>query len=134
MEKLYRCPWAESPDLLRDYHDNEWGVPVHDERLHFEFLVLESMQAGLNWLIMLKKRENFRKAFDSFDYKKIAKYDGDKIEELMKDTGIVRNRRKIEAIIHNASCFLEIQKKWGSFDKYIWSFTQGKVIQGKKKN
>jgi DNA-3-methyladenine glycosylase I len=121
-----RCSWCEGNDLYLDYHDKEWGVPVHDDRKHFEFLVLESFQAGLSWLTILNKRENFRKAFDGFDPNKVAKYNTRKITTLLKDKGIIRNRMKIEATINNAKRFLEVQKKFGSFDKYIWGFTDHK--------
>jgi DNA-3-methyladenine glycosylase I len=121
-----RCSWCESDDLYISYHDKEWGTPVHDDNKHFEFLVLESFQAGLSWFTILRKRENFRKAFDGFNPKKVAKYDNKKIENLMKDAGIIRNRRKIEAAINNARRFLEVQKEFGSFDKYIWGFTKFK--------
>jgi len=107
---------------MRKYHDEEWGVPVHDDRKLFEFLLLDSFQAGLSWSTILNKRENFRKAFDNFDAKKIAKYDDAKKKRLMKDAGIIRNRLKIESAIDNAKGFLEIQKEFGSFDKYIWQF------------
>lgn len=120
--KMKRCPWCEDDDLYIKYHDKEWGSPVHDDRKHFEFLVLESFQAGLSWRTILRKRENFRKAFDGFDPKKVARYNKRKIENLMKNPGIIRNRRKIEASINNAKRFLEVQKEFGSFDKYIWKF------------
>lgn len=111
-----------------NYHDEEWGVPNHDDRKHFEFLVLESAQAGLSWITILKKRENYRKAYDNFDAEKVSEYDDKKIEELMHNEGIVRNRRKITASINNARCFLETVKEFGSFDEYIWSFVGGKPI------
>lgn len=130
---MERCDWG-SDQLLIDYHDTEWGTPVHDEQKHFEFLVLEFFQAGLNWRTMLAKRENFRKAFDGFDYTKVARYSEMKIEQLMNDAGIIRNRRKINAAINNAAHFLTIQKEWGSFDSYIWSFTNGKTIHNHWKN
>jgi DNA-3-methyladenine glycosylase I len=123
---MKRCPWCESDDMYINYHDKEWGVPVHDDRKHFEFLVLESFQAGLSWRTILKKRENFKKAFDGFDPKKVAKYNKKKIGKLMKNAGIIRNRMKIEASINNAQRFLEVQKEFGSFDKYIWEFTNFK--------
>jgi DNA-3-methyladenine glycosylase I len=124
--KLKRCSWCLGDDIYIEYHDKDWGTPVHDDRKHFEFLVLESFQAGLSWLTILKKRENFRKAFNGFDPKKVAKYDKKKVERLMKDAGIIRNRRKIEAAINNAKRFLKVQKEFGSFDKYIWGFTDFK--------
>src|SRR3989338_923568 len=124
-----RCPWPSSGDtLMLDYHDREWGVPVRDDRKLFEFLVLESFQAGLSWRIVLHKRENFRQAFAGFDAEKLSRFDRKKINLLMKDTGIIRNKLKIEAAINNANCFLKIQKEFGSFDKYVWSFTGGKTI------
>lgn len=123
-----RCAWCEKDQLYRDYHDNEWGIPVRDDEKLFEFLTLESFQAGLSWYTILSKRENFRKAFDFFDYKKIAQYKEQKIEELMQNAGIVRNRLKILATIHNAKCFMEVQKEYGSFSTYLWSFVGGNPI------
>ncbi|MES2479717.1 MAG: DNA-3-methyladenine glycosylase I [Bacteroidota bacterium] len=128
------CTWPADDELMIAYHDNEWGVPLHDDQKLFEFLVLEGFQAGLSWRTILHKRENFRKAFDNFDAKKIAKYSDAKVEKLMQDTGIVRNRLKILATIKNAQCYLEVQKEFGSFDKYIWQFTNGKPIQNKWEN
>ncbi|MDR0302153.1 MAG: DNA-3-methyladenine glycosylase I [Treponema sp.] len=128
-----RCDWGEGPDFYREYHDTEWGVPVYDDRKQFEFLVLESAQAGLSWSTILKKRENYRKAYNGFDPVKVAKYGEKKKEELLANSGIIRNRLKIEASINNAKCFLEIQKEFGSFSDYIWSFTKGKQINGKRK-
>lgn len=125
---MKRCDWAEGSKLYMGYHDKEWGVPVHDDNIHFEFLVLESMQAGLSWITILKKRENFRLAFDNFDYKKIAEYNEEKIEELLNNEGIIRYRRKIEAAINNANKFIEIQNEFGSFDNYIWNSTDNKII------
>jgi len=125
------CTWPADDELMIAYHDNEWGVPLHDDQKLFEFLVLEGFQAGLSWRTILHKRENFRKAFDHFDAKKIAKYTDAKVERLMQDAGIVRNRLKILATIKNAQCYLEVQKEFGSFDKYIWQFTGGKPIQNK---
>lgn len=129
-----RCFWVSSDPTYIEYHDKEWGRPIHDDRLLFEFLVLESFQAGLSWLTVLKKRENFRKAFAKFDAKKIAKFDQRKFDQLMQDAGIIRNRLKIEAAINNAKCFLQIQKEFGSFDKYVWSFTGGKTIVNRPKD
>jgi DNA-3-methyladenine glycosylase I len=123
-----RCQWAEFDPLSKEYHDKEWGVPVHDDRKLFEFIILEGMQAGLSWSTILKKRENFRKAFDNFDSKKIARYDKRKIKELLSNPGIIRNRLKIEAAIQNAKSFLAVQKEFGSFDKYIWQFVNYKPI------
>lgn len=126
--ELNRCPWCGTDELYVKYHDEEWGVPVHEEQKHFEFLVLESAQAGLNWLTILRKRENYRKAYDNFDAAKISEYDENKVNELMQNAGIIRNRRKIEASINNAKGFLEIQKEFGSFDNYIWSFVDNKPV------
>lgn len=126
---MNRCSWCGNDELYVKYHDEEWGVPVHDDRKHFEFLVLESAQAGLNWLTVLRKRENYREAYDDFDAKKVADYDDKKVEELMQNAGIIRNRRKIEASINNAKRFLEIQKEFGSFDNYIWSFVDNKAVK-----
>jgi len=123
---MNRCPWCEHDPLYIRYHDEEWGVPVFDDQKQFEFLVLESAQAGLNWLTILKKRENYRKAYDGFDPKKVALYDENKIEELMNNPGIIRNRKKIEASINNAKHFLHIQKEFGSFSTYIWGFVDYK--------
>src|SRR3989304_5045354 len=117
-----RCDWCLKDPIYIEYHDKEWGTPVHNDKILFEFLVLESFQAGLSWYIVLKKRENFRKAFAGFDAKKVAGFNKKKVEELLKDEGIIRNRLKIEAAINNAKCFLDIQKEFGSFDKYVWSF------------
>ena len=122
-----RCTWP-SNELAIAYHDKEWGRPVHDDRVFFEFLILEGAQAGLSWDTILKKRENYRRAFDRFDYKKIARYDKRKVASLMADEGIVRNRLKIESTIDNARAFLNIQREFGSFDKYVWSFVGGKPI------
>jgi len=125
MAEIKRCHWATS-DLMIRYHDEEWGVPLHDDRALFEFLILEGAQAGLSWSTILQKRENYRKAFDKFDAKKIARYDAKKTEQLMNDAGIIRNRLKIAAAIQNANAFLETQKEFGSFDTYIWQFVGGK--------
>ncbi len=126
-EKI-RCPWCLSSPLMIIYHDEEWGVPVHDDSFHFEYIVLDSFQAGLSWSTILNKRENFRNAFDEFNALKISRYSQSKIDRLLKDEGIIRNRLKILATIGNAKAFLKIQKEFESFDKYIWQFTQGKVI------
>lgn len=130
MEKV-RCKWCNLKNkIYADYHDSEWGVESHDDAYLFELLLLESFQAGLSWECILNKRENFRISFSNFDYSVIALYDEKKIEELMKDSGIIRNRLKIKAAINNAKIFMEIQKKYGSFDKHIWSFTNNKIIKG----
>ena len=127
MDKI-RCAWCGNDELYQKYHDEEWGKPVYDDDTIFEFLILESFQAGLSWITILRKRENFKKAFDNFNYKKIAKYSEDKIEELIQNSGIVRNKLKILATITNAQKFMEIQKEFGSFSKYIWDFIGGKPI------
>lgn len=133
MEKKVRCGWCEKDDLYRDYHDKEWGNPVYDDETLFEFLVLETFQAGLSWHTILKKRENFRKAFDQFDYEKIALYNEDKVQELLQDVGIIRNKLKVRGTISNAIAFLEVQQEFGSFSKYIWEFTGGKPIDNNPK-
>ncbi len=125
-----RCDWAKN-ELAIDYHDKEWGVPLHDDRLLFEFLILEGAQAGLSWDTILAKRENYRKAFDNFNVKKVAKYGDKKYNELLANAGIVRNRLKIRSAIQNANAFLAVQKEFGTFDKYIWSFVGGKPISNK---
>jgi DNA-3-methyladenine glycosylase I len=129
---LTRCPWVdlEKPDYVA-YHDEEWGVPVHDDRLLFEFLTLEAAQAGLSWYTVLRKRENYRKAFDGFDPLKVARYDARKVERLMADAGIIRNRAKILAAINNAKRFQEVRKEFGSFDAYMWKFVGGKPMVNK---
>ena len=121
-----RCPWVGSDPLYTAYHDQEWGVPVHDDRLLFEFLILEGMQAGLSWAIILKKRDNFRRAFDGFEPQRVAQYGDEKVADLLADPGIVRNRLKVSAAIRNARAFLEIQGEFGSFSAYIWRFVGGK--------
>lgn len=131
MENKIRCAWCEKDDLYRQYHDEEWGIPVYDDEKLFEFLILETFQAGLSWHTILKKREGFRKAFDDFDYKKISKYSENKIQELMQDTGIIRNQLKIRATVSNAVAFMKVQEEFGSFSKYIWGFTDGKPIDNK---
>ena len=129
-----RCPWPSEDKLMIKYHDKEWGVPLHNDRKLFEFLILEGFQAGLSWRTILHKRENFRKAFDNFDFNKVAKYDKRKINSLLKNTGIIRNKLKIESAIANAKAFLRVKKEFGTFDKYIWSFVNGKPIQNKFKS
>ena len=126
---LKRCTWAGTDPLYVKYHDTEWGVPLHHDRKLFEFLLLDGFQAGLSWITILKKRSNYRKAFDHFDPQKIAVYNSAKVEELLCNKGIIRNRLKIEAAIQNARSFLVIKKEFGSFDKYIWQFTDGKTIK-----
>lgn len=131
MESKLRCTWCEKDDLYRKYHDQEWGVPVYDDATIFEFLILETFQAGLSWHTILKKRENFRVAFDNFDYIKIAQYQEDKIQELLLDAGIIRNKLKVYSAVTNAQNFIKIQEEFGSFSKYIWAFTDGKPIDNK---
>ena len=126
MEDKVRCKWCVGDALYEKYHDEEWGKPVHDDHKLFEFLLLETFQAGLSWITILRKRENFRLAFDDFDYRKIAKYEDDKIEALLQDAGIIRNRLKVLAAISNAQAFMKIQEEFGSFSKYYWDFTDGK--------
>ena len=131
MKSKYRCHWAKT-DLSIAYHDQVWGVPLHDDRGLFEFLILEGAQAGLSWETILRKRENYRRAFDNFDPRKVAKYQAGKIQKLMSDAGIIRNRLKIASAIQNAQAFLAIQKEFGSFDAYVWRFVKGKPLQRKR--
>ncbi|HKA34164.1 MAG TPA: DNA-3-methyladenine glycosylase I [Candidatus Binatia bacterium] len=126
LDKAHRCFWAKS-DILIEYHDREWGVPLHDDRALFEFLILEGAQAGLSWEMVLKKRDAYRRAFDGFDAAKVARYDAAKVKKLLGDAAIIRNRLKIEASIKNARAFLAVQKEFGSFDRFIWQFTGGKT-------
>lgn len=129
---MKRCFWVdENSQVYKDYHDNEWGVPKYDDRELFELLILEGFQAGLSWLTVLKKREAFRKAFDNFDVKKVAKYGENKVAKLLQDEKIIRSRSKINSAILNAQIFIKIQKEFGSFSKYIWSFSDGKIIKNK---
>jgi DNA-3-methyladenine glycosylase I len=128
-DALTRCGWVHDDPLEVAYHDQEWGVPVHNDRKHFEFLILDGFQAGLSWLTILRKRENFRAAFDGFDPEMVAHYDRAKQQELMQNAGIVRNRLKIEAATLNAQAFLQVQAAFGSFDRYIWQFVEGKTVQ-----
>ena len=128
--QLIRCPWvSENNPLDQDYHDKEWGVPVHDDRKHFEFLILEGAQAGLSWSTILQRRKEYAKAFANFDPEKVASYDRKKVEELLEKSGIIRNRLKVESAIVNAQQFLDIQQEFGSFDRYIWQFVDGKPLQ-----
>jgi len=124
-----RCPWAGTDPLYVAYHDTEWGRPVHDDRKLFEFLILEGAQAGLSWLTILRKRENYREAFDHFDPRKVATYDARNVEELLRNPGIIRNRRKVEAAVGNARAFLAVQEEFGSFDRYIWRFVGGHPVR-----
>jgi DNA-3-methyladenine glycosylase I len=133
MEKI-RCPWCGTDPLYIAYHDEEWGVPVYDDSTLFEFLLLETFQAGLSWITILRKRENFRSAFDNFDYKKIAKYDQTKIDLLLQDSGIIRNKLKVQSAVTNAQAFIKIQHEFGSFSTYLWGFVEGKPKNNKLKS
>jgi DNA-3-methyladenine glycosylase I len=130
-KEVSRCHWAGT-DLSIAYHDREWGVPIHDDRTLFEFLILEGAQAGLSWEIILRKRESYRAAFDNFDPRRVANYDQRRIKKLLGDAGIIRNRLKVDAAVRNARAFLEIQKEFGSFDKYVWRFVEGRTIKRKR--
>jgi DNA-3-methyladenine glycosylase I len=132
--EITRCAWPGNDPLYIEYHDTEWGVPVYDDVKLFEFLILETFQAGLSWITVLRKRENFRQAFDDFNYKKIAKYSEDKVQELLHNIGIIRNQLKIRATVTNAQAFINIQEEFGSFSKYIWGFVQGKPIVHERKS
>jgi DNA-3-methyladenine glycosylase I len=134
METKLRCSWCEKDDLYRNYHDNEWGKPVYDDETIFEFLILETFQAGLSWYTVLAKRENFRKAFDDFNLMKIANYSEEKMAELAEDAGIIRNKLKIKATVTNAQAFIKVQEEFGTFSKYIWGFVDGKPIDNQPKN
>jgi DNA-3-methyladenine glycosylase I len=126
-----RCDWCGKDPIYVDYHDKEWGVPVHDDRMHFEMIILDGAQAGLSWITILKRRDGYREAFDNFDVNKVAKYSDKKVEKLLTNPGIIRNRLKVNSAVKNAKAFLEIQKEFGSFDKYIWQFVNHKTIQNK---
>ncbi|MDO7977461.1 DNA-3-methyladenine glycosylase I [Oceanotoga teriensis] len=126
---MNRCDWVTNDEIYIKYHDEEWGIPVHDDRKLFEMLILEGAQAGLSWITVLKKRENYRKAFDNFDYNKIANYDDKKIDKLLKNSGIIRNKRKINSAINNSKIFIKIVNEFDSFDKYLWSFVNFKPIK-----
>jgi len=128
-----RCEWCGTEPIYVDYHDKEWGVPVHDDRLHFEMIILDGAQAGLSWITILKRRESYREAFDNFDVKKVSRYSDKKVEKLLSNPGIIRNRLKVNSTVKNAKAFLKIQKEFGSFDKYIWQFVNYKTIQNKWK-
>lgn len=128
MEQSSRCEWGQTSPIYLNYHDKEWGVPVHDDRIHFEFLVLESAQAGLSWLTILKRRDGYRRLYADFSAEKVARFNEARIRQMLQDTGIIRNRRKIEASINNAKRFLEIQESHGSFSTYIWGFNDGKQV------
>ena len=132
-KELVRCTWSGNDELYLAYHDNEWGTPLHNDDKLFEFLILESFQAGLSWITILKKRENFREAFDNFKAEKVALYKDSKIESLLQNEGIIRNKAKIEAAINNAQKYLEVKKEYGSFDKFIWQFVDYKTIKNQWK-
>ena len=134
MENKTRCKWCVGIDIYEKYHDEEWGLPVYEDQKLFEFLILETFQAGLSWITILRKRENFRLAFDNFDYRKIAEYSEDKIQELLLDSGIIRNKLKVRSAVSNAIAFMKIQDEFGSFSKYIWGFVDGKPIINTIKN
>ncbi len=129
-----RCGWANGDPIYETYHDEEWGVPVHDDKKHFEFLILEGAQAGLSWITILKRREGYRKAFLGFDAEKVAQFTDKDVDRLLQDPGIIRNRLKVKAAIKNAKAFLSIQKEFGSFDAYIWDFVGGKPVKNKPKD
>lgn len=133
-KKPTRCPWSLGSELMMKYHDEEWGRPVHDDQKLFEFIVLDTFQAGLSWSTILNKRENFRKAFDNFDAEKIARYKEKKLQTLLQDAGIIRNKLKVYGTVTNARLFLNLQKEYGTFDKYIWQFTNHTVIDNKRKD
>ncbi len=133
VKEIIRCGWCVGKPLYEQYHDEEWGMPIRDDRKQFEFLILESAQAGLSWYTILQRREGYRKAFANFDYKKVAKFDEQKIESLLQDAGIIRNKAKIVAAVNNAKRFMEVQKEFGSFSNYIWSFVGNKPIVNKWK-
>jgi len=134
MEKKNRCGWCVGDPLYEAYHDKEWGVPLYDDEGIFEFLILETFQAGLSWITILRKRENFREALDNFNYKKIAEYSEEKIEELLNNPGIIRNKLKVRATVSNSKAFMKVQEEFGSFSKYIWSFVNGKPLQNQVEN
>lgn len=134
MEERKRCGWCKGDELYEAYHDTEWGVPLYEDDRLFEFLILETFQAGLSWITILRKRENFRNAFDNFDYRKIANYSEDKISELMADSGIIRNKSKIIASVANAKAYIQVQQEFGTFSNYIWGFVDHKPIQNSWKS
>jgi len=128
-----RCDWSGTEPIYVDYHDKEWGVPVHDDRMHFEMIILDGAQAGLSWITILKRRDSYREAFDNFDAVKVSRYNDKKVEKLLTNPGIIRNRLKVNSSVKNAQAFLKIQKEFGSFDDYIWQFVNHKTIQSKWK-
>jgi DNA-3-methyladenine glycosylase I len=134
MAKIQRCGWSTSDPTYIEYHDREWGVPLHDDRGLFEFLVLEGAQAGLSWLTILKRRQGYRRAFDGFEPAKVARYDSTKVKKLLSDRGIIRNRLKIASAVNNARAFLKVVEEFGSFDRYIWGFVGGKTVDGRRRS
>lgn len=134
MAEKHRCGWCVGDELYETYHDTEWGVPLYEDEKIFEFLILETFQAGLSWITILRKRENFRKALDDFDYQKIAIYSEEKIQELLQNPGIIRNKLKVRATVTNAQVFMKVQEEFGSFSKYIWGFVDGEPVQNEVKN
>ncbi len=134
MSEIDRCGWCIKDPIYISYHDEEWGVPVHDDRKLFEFLILEGAQAGLSWLTILKRREGYRKAFADFDPEKVARFTENRIEKILLDPGIIRNNLKVRSAVTNAKAFLKVQEEFGSFDKYIWQFTDGKILQNKRES
>lgn len=134
MDDKIRCDWCKGDALYEKYHDEEWGKPVYDDETLFEFLLLETFQAGLSWITILRKRDNFANAFDNFDYKKIAEYTEDKTDDLLNDAGIIRNRLKVFAAVSNAQAYMKVQEEFGSFSKYFWGFTNGKPVDNKFKS
>ena len=133
-KSIIRCPWPTDDPLMIAYHDEEWGVPLHDDRKHYEFLLLDAMQAGLSWKTILNKRENFRRAFADFDPQRVARFTEKRIEKLLSDPGIIRNRLKVEAAVTNARCLIEVRKEFGTFDAYIWQFTGGRTVNNRRKS
>lgn len=129
-----RCEWCGEDPLYVEYHDKDWGVPVHDDRMHFEMVILEGAQAGLSWITILKRRDSYREAFDNFDVQKVSRYSDKKKEKLLQNPGIIRNKLKVNAAVENAKAFINVQKEFGSFDKYIWQFTGNKTIHNKWKS
>ena len=133
-KSIIRCSWPTDDPLMIAYHDEEWGVPLHDDRKHYEFLLLDAMQAGLSWKTILNKRENFRRAFADFDPQRVARFTEKRIEKLLSDPGIIRNRLKVEAAVTNARCLIEVRKEFGTFDAYIWQFTGGRTVNNRRKS
>jgi DNA-3-methyladenine glycosylase I len=133
-KEVNRCDWCKSEDIYKKYHDKEWGVPLHSDRKLFEFLILEGVQAGLSWITVLKKRKTYREVFDQFDFNKVAKYKEARIQSLLQNPGIIRNQLKVRAAVKNAKAYIQVREEFGSFNKYIWQFTDGKTIQNSWKS